>query len=102
MEKIEEEIRYIRVFVPYAQYNHTACFEYDVQAYGELEFGAVVLTSMGVGAVIDPDISEERLGNYEIKPIFRMATEKEKKKFDKDWWQPILEINEHINSTKQN
>lgn len=97
MEKLEEEIRYIRVFVPYAQYNHIAYYAYDVNEYGKLEFGAVVLTSMGVGAVIDPDVAEESPGNFEVKQIFRMATEKETKKFNKDWWQPILQIYECMN-----
>lgn len=100
MEELDEEIKYIRVFVPYAQYNHMAYYAYDVKKYSDLKFGAVVLTSMGMGIVIDHDVAEECLGYYEVKAIVRLATEKEIKRFDKEWWQPILEICERMKSVK--
>lgn len=92
----EEDIKYIKVFTPYNQYNHVAYYAYDAKEYGVLKFGTVVKTSMGVGAIIDTDVDENKLPNVNIVDIYRLANEKEVKLFNKDWWQHILEISDKI------
>ncbi len=59
---MEENIRFIKVFIPY---NHSAIYAYDINVYGELSIGTVVRTSLGVGAVIVEEILEDKLPNID-------------------------------------
>ena len=95
---MEESIRYVKVFVPYSLYHHTAYYFYYVDELGELPFGTFVKTSLGVGVIIDADVTEEKLPDVDMRCIEELATEKEEKKIKKDWWNTILEIHNSLSA----
>lgn len=92
-----EEIMFIQVFVPYSPYHHFAYYAYDVSEYGKLEFGSVVVTSMGIGIIVQDDVPEDKLHNMNIVDIYRIANSKEEKTIRKDWWDDILKIHSILN-----
>ncbi len=92
----EEQIVAIKVFTPNHPYHHTAYYGYDEANYGRLRFGEMVLTSMGVGVIIEDDVSDEKLPMCGIDEIFRLANEKEKKQMERSWWNVILEIHQRL------
>lgn len=97
---MEEKITFIKVFVPYAQYHHLAYYAYDENEYGRLKFGTAVMTSLGVGVIVNEDVSEEKIRNMNIVDIFRLANPKEEKTIRKDWWDVFLEI--HLTLKEKN
>jgi len=101
IEKTEDIIRFIKVFVPYAQYHHEAYYLYAVNELGELPFGTIVLTSMGAGVIIEEDIPEESLPNIDILEINGLADQRTIKKVEKDWWTTILKIHEKLKSLEK-
>lgn len=96
---MEEAFVFVRVFVPYVDYNHSAIFGYDKNIYGNLSFGTAVHTSRGVGIIID-EIPEEEVPNITVYSIDRLATEKETKLIARDWWDIVKFI--HNKMLEQN
>lgn len=92
---MDGNIVFIRVFVPYVDYNHSAIFGYDKNIYGELPFGSAVATSRGVGIIIE-EIPYDKVPNINIYSIDRLANEKETKIIKRDWWDLILFIHQKL------
>lgn len=89
---MEEKIVFIQVFVPYAQYHHLAYYAYDENEYGRLKFGIAVMTSLGAGIIVNEDVPDEKVCNMNIIDIFRLASPKEEKTINKEWWDVFLEM----------
>lgn len=98
---MEEEIIFIKVFVPYAQYHHAAYFAYDINKYGRLNFGTAVKTSLGIGIIISDDIPQDKLPNINIIDIYGIANEKETKQINNDWWNVVLEIHDKLSTLNE-
>lgn len=94
---MDECLYLVKVFVPYDKYHHVAYFYYDANKFGELDFGDIVVTTMGVGMILEyaPDDYEP---NYNVQDIFGKADDKQIKKFNTDWWNHILCIHEILNN----
>lgn len=94
---MEERLYLVKVFVPYGQYNHMAYFYYDANKLGQLGFGDIVITTMGVGMILEyaPNDYEP---NFNVQDIVSKADEKQIKKFNRDWWNDILYIHEILNN----
>lgn len=98
---MDKNIRFIKVFVPYNQYNHSAIYAYDVDEYGQLSIGTIVITSLGVGAIMEEEIPENKLPNIDIYTIDCLADEKTIKEFNKKWWSIILNIHQELNKKEK-
>lgn len=94
---MDENIKYVKVFTPYHERHHLLYFFYYTDELGELPFGTVVQTSMKIGIIIDPDIPEERLPKAVINCLDGLATEKQQKLIEKEWWSVIKELHDCIN-----
>lgn len=92
---MEEDILFVRVFVPYVDYNHSAIFGYDKNVYGELPIGTAVATSRGIGIIIE-EIPNDKVPNINVYSIDRLANEKETKIIKRDWWDLILFIHQKL------
>ena len=93
--------RFVKVFIPYNQYNHIAYSFYYTDELGELPFGTFVRTSLGVGVIIKENIPEEKPPNIDIRYIEFLETEKEEKMIKKDWWDIILDIHQSLKDINQ-
>lgn len=93
---MEDTTRFVKIFIPYNQYNHVAYYFYYTDELGELPFGTFVRTSLGVGVIVEENIPEENLPNIDIRCIEYLATEKEEKTIKKDWWDIILNIHQSL------
>lgn len=89
---MEDEIKYVRVFTPYHKYHHEATFFYYIEELGELPFGTVVLTSMGIGVIIEADIQKENIQLRTVRCLDGLAGDAEVKIIQKDWWNTIVRI----------
>lgn len=94
---MDECLYLVKVFVPYGNYNHTAYYYYDANKLGQLDFGDVVITTMGIGMIIEyaPDDFEP---DFQVRDIIGKADDKQIKKFNKEWCNDILYIHEILNS----
>ena len=94
---MDECLYLVKVFVQYRNYNYMAYYYYDANKLGQLDFGDVVITTMGVGMIIEyaPDDFEP---NFQVQDIIGKADDKQIKKFNKEWWNDILYIHEILNS----
>lgn len=99
---MDDNVRFIKVFIPYNQYNHSAIYAYDIDVYGELSIGTIVRTSLGVGAIMVEEIPEDKLPNIDIYTIDSLADEKTVKDFNKKWWNIILDIHQELNKKEKN
>ncbi len=93
---MDKNVRFIKVFTPYHEWHHTSYFGYYTDKFGELPFGTVVQTSMGLAVIIDPDVPKEKLPNADIFSIDGPANEKQIKKIEKEWWRVIREIHTRL------
>ena len=89
---MDENVKYVKVFTPYHERHHLSYFFYYTDELGELPFGTVVQTSMMIGIIIDPDVPEERLPKAVINCLDGLATEKQQKLIEKEWWNVIKEL----------
>lgn len=94
---MEECLYLVKVFVPDNKFNHMAYYYYDANKLGQLGFGDIVITSLGIGMIIEyaPDDFEP---NFRVQDIIGKADDKQIKKFNKEWWNDILYIHEILNS----
>lgn len=93
---MDKNVRYVKVFTPYNEWYHTSYFGYHTEKFGELPFGMVVQTSMGVAVIIDPDVPEEKLPDADIYSIYGPANKKQIKKIEKEWCSVIMEIHTRL------
>ncbi len=49
----------VKVFVPDNKFNHMAYYYYDANKLGQLDFGDIVITSLGIGMIMIGDILDE-------------------------------------------
>lgn len=94
---MDENVKYVKVFTPYHERHHMSYFFYYTDELGELPFGTVVQTSMKIGVIIDPDVSEDKLPKTTIYCLDGIATEKQEKLMEKEWWSVIKELHSRIN-----
>ena len=52
---------------------------------------------MKIGVIIDPDVPEDKIPNTTIYCIDGLATEKQEKLMEKEWWSVIKELHSRIN-----
>lgn len=93
---MDENVKYVKVFTPYHERHHLSYFFYYTDELGELPFGTVVQTSMMVGIIIDPDVAEEKLPKAVINCLDGLATEKQQKLIEKEWWSVIKELHNRM------
>ena len=99
---MEENIRYVRVFTPYHNRHHLSYFYYNTDELGELKFGTTVQTSMNIGIIIDSDVPEDKLPRTPyILPLDGLATDKQIKLIEKEWWSVIKELHNCINKMER-
>ena len=61
---MQDTTRFVKVFIPYNQYNHVAYCFYYTDELGELPFGTFVRTSLGVGVIIEENIPRGETFQY--------------------------------------
>lgn len=93
---MDENIKYVKVFTPYHERHHLSYYFYYTDELGELPFGTAVQTSMKLGVIIDADVPEDRLPNAGINCLDGLATEKQKKLIEKEWWSVIKELHNRM------
>lgn len=93
---MDENVKYVKVFTPYHERHHMSCFFYYTDELGELPFGTVVQTSMKIGVIIDPDVPDDKLPKTTIYCLDGIATEKQEKLMEKEWWSVIKELHSRM------